>query len=175
MVDDQSPVPSLLQRLRVLPIDRTLFLSTDTESTIAKVRHLSAAATYFNAVAVDLFGGRLGPVRQRGLVEQVVGAAFQVYEGVDPHPGPFDKAGMLLRGITQGHPFNDGNERTGFLLATYYLTLVGHPFPERYDFRAAETLSVGVSAGEMRDVAVIAAELERLWTEREGTDGGAMD
>ena len=38
---------------------------------------------------------------------------------------------MLLRGNTRGHPFNDGNKRTGFLLAAYYLALVGHPAPAR--------------------------------------------
>src|SRR5215212_7309335 len=54
-----------------------------------------------------------GAVRDRGLVEQAVAAAFQTYVGVDPHPGPFDKAAMPLRGITQGHRFNDGNKRTG--------------------------------------------------------------
>ncbi|CAN5831438.1 hypothetical protein BH23CHL2_BH23CHL2_10860 [soil metagenome] len=82
------------------------------------MRLLTAAATYFNILVVADFGGRRGPARDARLVEQVVGAAFQTFEGVDPHPGPFDKAAMLLRGITQGHPFNDGNKRTGFLLAT---------------------------------------------------------
>lgn len=168
---EDSPLPDLVHRLRVLPADRTIFARTDTNATIAKVRHLAASATYFNAVAVNLFGGRLGPVRERGLVEQVVGAAFQVYGGVDPHPAPFDKAAMLLRGITQGHPFNDGNKRTGFLIAAYYLNLVGFPFPTRFDFVAAEALSVGVSAGTIRDVAVIAVELDRLWSGNDRTGG----
>jgi death-on-curing protein len=100
-----------------------------------------------------------------------LGAAFQVYGGVDPHPAPFDKAAMLLRGITQGHPFNDGNKRTGFLIAAYYLNLVGFPFPARFDFDAAEALTVGVSAKTIRDVAVIAAELERLWMGNDRTEG----
>ncbi len=60
-------------------------------------------------LAVGDYGGRIGPVRADGLVEQVVAAAFQTFEGTDPHPGVFEKAAMLLRGITQGHPFNDGN------------------------------------------------------------------
>ncbi|MBI4491217.1 MAG: Fic family protein [Chloroflexi bacterium] len=34
-------------------------------------------------------------------------------------PDPFEKAAMLLRGITQGHPFYNGNKRTGFLPAAY--------------------------------------------------------
>ncbi|SRR5579871_2343306 len=95
------------------PLD---FAATDTEHVANTVRLLSATAKYINNLAVSLFGGRLGSVREDGLVEQVVGAAFQTFGGVDPHPSPFDKAAMLLRGITQGHPFTDGNKRTGFLL-----------------------------------------------------------
>src|SRR5579859_5752373 len=105
------------------------FTKVDTTTTLAKVRLLTAAATYFNTLAVADFGGRVGPARDEGLVEQVIAAAFQMYGGHDPHPGPFDKAAMLLRGITQGHPFHDGNKRTGFLLASYYLDLVGSPLP----------------------------------------------
>lgn len=56
-------------------------------------------------------------MRSRGLVEQVVGAAFQTFERIDPHADPFERAAMRLRGVTQGHPFGDGNKRTGFLLA----------------------------------------------------------
>jgi prophage maintenance system killer protein len=51
---------------------------------------------------------------------------------------------MLLRGITQGHPFNDGNKRTGFLLATYYLNLVGIRPPAAYD--EAQTIALGPCA-----------------------------
>jgi hypothetical protein len=42
--------------------------------------------------------------------------------------------------------------------------LVGYPLPVRFAFDAAETLCLGVSAGTIRDIAVIAATLERLWT-----------
>ena len=101
-------------------------------------------------------------MRGSGLVEQVVAAAFQTFEDVDPHPGPFDKAAMLLRGITQGHPFTDGNKRTGFLLATYYLRLLGHRLRDPLPVDRAERLCLRVSAGELRDVASIAEELALL-------------
>lgn len=78
---------------------------------------LSAAALYFNTLAVAEFGGRQGKVRQEGLVEQVAAAAWQTYTGVGPRPDPRDKAAVLWRGITAGHPFQDGNKRTGFILA----------------------------------------------------------
>ncbi len=70
---------------------------------------------------------------------------------------------MLLRGITQGHPFNDGNKRTGFLVATYYLDRMGHPLPRALPERDVVALCLRVSAGDIRDVDAIAAELARLW------------
>lgn len=163
---DEHPDPSLaalLTRLQFLlrrPID---FTKTDTETTLAKVRLLTASATYFNILAIADFGGRPGPSRGEGLIEQAVAAAFQTYEGEDPHPGPFEKAAMLLRGITQGHPFNDGNKRTGFLLAAYYLSLVGHPTPAQLPADDVVHLCLRVSSGEVRDVGAIAQELTRLW------------
>lgn len=167
MAEPDDPLLSaLLTRLRFLlqqPID---FTKTDTETTLAKVRLLTAAAMYFNLLAVADFGGRSGPSRGEGLVEQAVGAAFQSYGGEDPHPGPFEKAAMLLRGITQGHPFNDGNKRTGFLLATYYLNLVGYPAPAQLPPDDVVELCMRISAGATRDVAVIAQELGHLWHRR---------
>jgi hypothetical protein len=77
---------------------------------------LTKVAICTNMWAVHEFGGRLGPSRGNALVEQVVAAAFQTFGGQDPHPHTFEKAAMLLRGITQGHPFMDGNKRTGFLV-----------------------------------------------------------
>lgn len=115
---DDPALTSLLARLRLQLAEPVDFTRTDPQTTVAKVRLLSAAV-YFNVLAVTEFGGRPGPVRQEGLVEQVVAAAFQTFQGADPHPSPFDKAAMLLRGITQGHPFTDGNKRTGFLVAIY--------------------------------------------------------
>jgi death-on-curing protein len=160
---DDPSLAALLTRLRFLlrePID---FTRTDTETTLAKVRILTAAAMYFNVLAVADFGGRPGPPRGEGLVEQAVAAAFQSYGGEDPHPSPFDKAAMLLRGITQGHPFNDGNKRSGFLLAAYYLELVGYPSPSQLSPDDVVDLCMRVSAGELQDVTIIAQELARLW------------
>lgn len=128
-----------------------------------KVRLLAAAATYYNVLGVSEFGGRLGPVREEGLVEQAIGAAFQTFAGVDPHPGLFEKAAMLLRGIVQGHPFNDGNKRTGFLTAAYYLRRVGFPTPHALDEDGVVELCFRVSAGEERDVDAIATRLRELW------------
>ena len=161
--DAPASLTALLARLQLLlaqPID---FSATDTESTLAKVRVLTAAATYFNVLSVTDFGGRAGPVREAGLVEQVIGAAFQTFGGEDPHPDPFEKAAMLLHGITQGHPFHNGNKRTGFLVAAYYLRRVGFPTPSPLPEDVVVELCLRVSAGELREVVPIAEELRGIW------------
>src|SRR5947207_9312461 len=163
MRDDDARLSDLLNRIQLMLAGPFDFTRTDSDATAVKVRLLSAAAVYFNVLAISDFGGRPGPARAEGLVEQVVAAAFQTFGDHDPHPTHFDKAAMLLRGITQGHPFNDGNKRTGFLLAAYYLELVGLPIPAHLSPDAAVDLCMRVSAGELRDVAAIARELARLW------------
>jgi prophage maintenance system killer protein len=98
--------------------------ATDTETTLRKVKLLSTVACYLNERLLELYGGHPGDIRGVHLVEQVVGAAFQSFGGEEVHPDHFDKAAMLLRGITQGHPFGDGNKRTGLTLAGYHLDLL---------------------------------------------------
>ena len=140
MSDQDDPnLGSVQERLRFQLTERVDFTDTSTESTLTKVRILSAAAVYFNIVAITDFGCRAGTVRQVGMVEQIVGSAFQTFAAEDPHPTPFDKAAVLLRGITQGHPFTDGNKRMGFLVALFYLNGVG--FAVRQDLPVAEIVS----------------------------------
>jgi death-on-curing protein len=146
-----------LEDLLSRPLDFSL---TDSVSTHAKVQLLSIAAVYFNLVEVPVLGGA---VRGDGLVEQVVGAAFQTFGGIDPHPGPFEKAAMLVRGITQGHPFADGNKRVGFLLAAYYLRNVGHPLPPLFPEDAVIEFCLRVAAGSIRDLQEITAALQHFW------------
>src|SRR5437868_2551231 len=95
--------------------------ATDTETTLQKIQLLRAAAELINIKMVEEFGGRRGPTRSPGILESVIAAAFQSFGGEDPYPDPFLKASMLWRGITGGHPFEDGNKRTGFMLGWYYL------------------------------------------------------
>ena len=167
MTDQDNPaLTSLLARLRSQLTEPVDFTRTDPEITVAKVRLLSAAAVYFNVLAITDFGGRSGPIRQEGLVEQVVAAAFQTFHGAEPHPSHFDKAAMLLRGITQGHPFTDANKRTGFLVAIYNLDRVSLVL--RPNLSRAEVVSFcrRVSSGGVRDLQTIAAAL-KAWTEPE--------
>jgi prophage maintenance system killer protein len=109
------------------------------------------------------FGGRVAPEREPGLVEQVVAAAFQSFGGVDPHPQPFDKAAMLLRGIIQGHPFHDANKRTSFLTAYYYLRQMGYELIEPFSEDEVVAFCTRISAGQLRDVEEIARALPHWW------------
>lgn len=161
-----EPDPALIEiadRIRFTLLAPLDFSRTDHATIQRKVRLLTAAALYFNVVVVTDFGGRGGPARDERLVEQAVAAAFQIFGEHDPHPSEIERAAMLLRGITQGYPFMDGNKRTGFLLATYYLDLVGISAPAALNAGEVISLCLAVSAGQMRDVKLIAAELGRLW------------
>jgi prophage maintenance system killer protein len=73
---------------------------------------------------------------------------------------------MLLRGITQGHPFTDGNKRTGFLLMTYYLDRMG--YVPRSDLVREEVVEfcLRISAGVIRDIDTIAEVLVSWWEPR---------
>src|SRR5579864_5458438 len=122
--DERVALSELLRRIEIILEQSLDFTSTDPDMAPIIVRVLTAAATYFNVLVLEEFGGRAGAARDPALVEQVIGAAFQSFGGHDPHPELFQKAAMLLRGITAGHPFNDGNKRTGFLVAAYYLAQV---------------------------------------------------
>src|SRR5690554_4673715 len=89
-------------------------------------RRLTQAAYRFNLLAVTEIGGRMAGAGTRtgraGHVRSV--PAVRRHRSASPsiRESPFEKAAMLLRGITQGHPFTDGNKRTGFLTALYFLT-----------------------------------------------------
>lgn len=141
----------------------TLSFSRDAPDLRTVVESLTVVAISINYLVIHDFGGRLGPVRIPGMVEQVVAAAFQTYGDYDPHPSPFDKAAMLLRGITQGHPFNDGNKRTGFTLASYYLDRSGYPVPDTLSRRQVVSFCRQISSGRIKNPKTIARRLAKYW------------
>lgn len=155
-------IERLLQEIDSLIREHAAPEAPDTDVTVLQVRLLTAAACLLNERALGSYGGHPGENRGIDLVEQVVGAAFQTFGGEDAHPDPFEKAAMLLRGITQGHPFGDGNKRTGFMLAGYYLDVIGlRPSGERWSTDIIEDLSNAVSSGRIRTT--IAERLRTLW------------
>ncbi|TAK34378.1 MAG: Fic family protein [Chloroflexota bacterium] len=160
--EEQSLEEILQELLRLFPGSLD-FAQTSAQALPEIVSTLTTVATSVNLLSVNQLGGRIGPERSKGLVEQVVAAAFQTFGGEDPHPGPFEKAAMLLRGITQGHPFSDGNKRTGFMVATYYLNQVGYPAPDTLPRQAIVDFCLRISAGDIRQVEEIARQLAMVW------------
>ncbi|MBI4319729.1 MAG: hypothetical protein HY675_14670 [Chloroflexi bacterium] len=72
---------------------------------------------------------------------------------------------MLLRGITAGHRFADGNKRTGFFAAMYYLEQIGYPPPDSLPIDEVVDFSFKVSGGATRDIDAIASQLSRFWNQ----------
>lgn len=62
---------------------------------------------------------------------------FATFGGEDLFPTHFDKAAAIMHGIITGHPFLDGNKRTGYELGRLLLQEGGHDveatLEERYD------------------------------------------
>jgi len=79
-----DPLDSVQDRVAIPDLEALDFSSTDPATTLAKVRLLTEAATYFNTIAVAEFGGRLGPLRAPGMLEGVIGAAFQTFGALIP-------------------------------------------------------------------------------------------
>lgn len=167
IVNNTTPIKNLVQEAKTRAPESLDFTDRSPEGVLRVVEGLKRAASAFNSFAVREFGGKAGPERQEGLLEMSIGAAFQSFGGIDPHPNSFEKAAMLLRGVTQGHPFFDGNKRTGFLLTAYYLEQTGVSTPEDLPDEEAYDLCMKVSAGEIRDVGVMAQHLLQLWNQSE--------
>lgn len=77
-------------------------------------------ALFYHRELVRRFGGADG-VRDEGVLDASLNRPYATFGGEDLFPGPVDKAAALMHGIITGHPFIDGNKRTGFALARLVL------------------------------------------------------
>jgi death-on-curing protein len=147
--------------MHLLPKEYMDLTASDDESLGRVVKFLCAGAQYSQQWLLARYGGHPGSDRGLELLEQVIAAPFQTWGGQELHPDPFEKAAMLWRGITQGHPFGDGNKRCGLAMAAYYLDVMGFPVEtERWDTDAVYEFCIRVSAGEIRDIQTM---VEKLW------------
>jgi death on curing protein len=64
-------------------------------------------------------------LRDRGLLESALGKAPNRYH-YDRVEDVVSLAATLLFGIARNHPFEQGNKRTGFLSAVYFLEINGY-------------------------------------------------
>lgn len=70
------------------------------------------------------FGGMDG-LRDDGTLDSAAQIPFQTYDGHELFPSLMDKAARLGYGILQGHPFLDGNKRTGTHAMLVFLAING--------------------------------------------------
>lgn len=140
-----------------------------------RVCGLQAAARYLHDEAIAIWNGMVGPDRVPTGIGSVISSAFQTYGGEMIHQNPFERAAVILRGITGGHPFCDGNKRAGFLLAEFCLLQDGLEPINRQDqademYNLCMHISQGHQMGEGRgqtedrELQQITKELERIYS-----------
>lgn len=69
--------------------------------------------------------GGLDGLRDEGLLQSALNSPLQTYDGIDLFPSIISKSARLACGLTQNHPFIDGNKRIGMHAMLVTLTLNG--------------------------------------------------
>ena len=93
-------------------------------------------AEFYHAQLIRQFGGANG-LRDAGLLDAALNRPFATFGGQELFETHFDKAAAIMHGIITGHPFLDGNKRTGYALGRLILQEGGHDIDasedEKYD------------------------------------------
>lgn len=99
-----------------------------------------------HSAAIARFGG-LDGVRDEGMLASALSQPFQTFDGEELYPSVVEKACRYAIGIISGHPFLDGNKRTGAALLGTYLRMCGVGFaPDHAAFLSA---MLSVAEGSM--------------------------
>jgi death-on-curing protein len=69
--------------------------------------------------------GGMDGLRDEGLLESALAAPFQSFDGIDVYLTIEQKAARLGYGLTENHPFIDGNKRIGCHTMLVFLMLNG--------------------------------------------------
>ena len=89
------------------------------------MRYLTLAEVLeLHRLVVEQTGGSAA-VRDLGALQSVVAQPRASFEGRDLYPSPEAKASALCFSIILGHPFIDGNKRTGHAALETFLVLNG--------------------------------------------------
>jgi len=91
-------------------------------------------------------GGARG-IRDLGALESAVAQPRASFGGEDLYPGVFEKAAALGFSLVMGHPFLDGNKRTGHAAMETFLVLNGHELSADVDEQ--ERVMLQLAAGEL--------------------------
>lgn len=97
-------------------------------------------------------------VRDAGLLAAALARPQASAFGEPAYPALTDQAVALLHSLVTSHPLVDGNKRVGLAAALLLLALNGVRLAASDDELFG--LTMAVAAGELRDVAPIAAQLE---------------
>lgn len=82
------------------------------------------------------------------MLPYAVDKPFLVLFDQEQYPDPFLKAAVLMETINQGHPFTDGNKRTGYLAGITMLELLTSLTIEASDDEIAN-ISLAVENGRV--------------------------
>lgn len=96
---------------------------------------------FYHAELIRLFGGSKG-IRDDGVLDAPLNRPFATFGGVDLFPEPEAKAAAVMHGVINGHPFLDGNKRTGYALARMLLQDSGLDLNATEDVRYAAVILV---------------------------------
>jgi len=91
-------------------------------------------------------GGTSG-IRDLGLLESALAQPRASFGGDDLYPGVIDKAAALGFSLVMGHPFVDGNKRTGHAAMETFLVLNGYELNAPVDEQ--ERVMFELAAGEL--------------------------
>jgi len=75
--------------------------------------------------SIDMYGG-LDGLRDPGRIDSSINGMYQTIFGEEAYPELTDKASTLVTGIVMGHPFLDGNKRTGVSAMISFLQINGY-------------------------------------------------
>lgn len=98
-------------------------------------------------LVVDEHGGALG-LRDPSMLDSAVHTPQSSFGGRYLYPGVFDMAAAYLIHIASNHPFVDGNKRTAWVSARFFLRLNGYQLKPRK--REAVTLMLAIADGSTR-------------------------
>jgi death-on-curing protein len=118
-------------------------------------RHLTVEQAL--RIARAAIGGPVD-VRDVGLLESAVHRPRATVLGRDAYPDVITKAAALLHSLARNHPLVDGNKRLAWLAT--YVFCAKNGIELEPDDDAAYEFVVAVAAGELDDVAEIAAVLQ---------------
>ena len=110
-------------------------------------------------IASDAVGGEVA-VRDFGLLESALARPQTSVFGADAYPDLPTKAAALLHSLARNHALVDGNKRLAWLATYVFLDINDHRVTATNDEVVEFVLAV--AAGELDDVATIAARL-RPW------------